>query len=162
MYKMFCCIVVVVYLITFSKAQNLTAVNLKIENTVENEDTQLNVTWDHPPSLNATDYSSTQYQICYKDGQKQVRNNLTVFTVFGANSILLTELSGNTIYWMDLFTIYNGSMYGPVKGQQQTKRVGIANAAVAGIAIGVTVAIIVLIAICTQWHFKANYNSKKV
>lgn len=118
---MLCCTLIDQRYFFLTLAQNLTAVNLKIENTVEKEDTQLNVTWDHPPSLNTTDYSSTQYQIFYKDTQKKDPKNLSATTIFGANSILLTELSGNTIYWMDVYTIYNGSMYGPVKGQQQTK-----------------------------------------
>ena len=107
----------------FCLEYDLQVVNLTVKNTEENDHEQLDVKWDHNAELEQSNQMSfVNYQVAYSDFKKLFnQNNKTEILPGNQTSIRLTDLKVNTIYWVKIGILLNGTIFGQTNGSQMTK-----------------------------------------
>ena len=102
---------------------DLQVANLTVENTDENDHEQLNVKWDDNAELVRLNQTSfIRYRVAYSDFFKLFSENKKTENVSESQrKITLTDLKKNTIYWVKIEILLNGTIYGQTNGTQVTK-----------------------------------------
>ena len=94
-----------------------------VKNAEENDHEQLDVKWDHNAELAHFDQTSfVTYTVAYSDFFKLFNQNNKTQTLPGnRTNIRLTDLKVNTIYWVKIGILLNGTSFGQTNGRHVTK-----------------------------------------